>query len=126
VRGARLLGRRGLLLVQTRLPGHEVVEAAVRGTPMLVAEAERGRREALGFPPFGGLADVRGAAAAVAAACATAREQGVTVLGPTPDGTQALLRAPSTDALCDALAAPGVDAARNHGRLRVDVDPRRV
>jgi primosomal protein N' (replication factor Y) (superfamily II helicase) len=126
VRGARLLGRRGLLLVQTRLPGHEVVEAAVRGTPMLVAEAERAARQTLGFPPFGGLADVRGEVAAVAAACAAVREQGVTVLGPTPDGTQALLRAPSTDALCDALATPGLDAARTHGRLRVDVDPRRV
>ena len=126
VRGARLLGRRGLLLVQTRLPDHEVVEAAVRGTPMLVADADRHARRALGFPPFGGLAALRGEVAAVAAACAAVAGHGVTVLGPTPDGTRALLRAPSTDALCDALAAPGVDAARTHGRLRVDVDPRRV
>jgi hypothetical protein len=28
--------------------------------------------------------------------------------------------------LCDALAAPGVEAARTRGRLRIDVDPRRV
>jgi hypothetical protein len=28
--------------------------------------------------------------------------------------------------LCDALAGPGVAAARTLGRLRVDVDPRRV
>ncbi len=126
VRGARLLGRRGVLLVQTRLPGHEVVEAARRGTPMLVAEAERAARRTLGFPPFGGLADVRGEVAAVAAACVGVREQGVTVLGPTPDGTRALLRAPSTEALCDALAGPAVEAARAHGRLRIDVDPRRV
>jgi hypothetical protein len=47
-------------------------------------------------------------------------------LGPVPDGSQALLRSPSTDALCHALAAPGVEAARTRGRLRVDVDPRRV
>jgi primosomal protein N' len=93
---------------------------------MLVAEAERSRRQTLGFPPFGGLAELRGAADAVTAACAAVREQGVTVLGPVPDGSQALLRAPSTDALCDALAAPGVEAARTRGRLRVDVDPRRV
>jgi primosomal protein N' (replication factor Y) len=126
VRGARLLDRTGPLLLQTRLPDHEVVQAAARGAPMLVAEAERSRRQTLGFPPFGGLAELRGAADAVAAACDAVREQGVTVLGPVPDGTQALLRAPSTDALCDALAAPGVEAARTRGRLRVDVDPRRV
>jgi primosomal protein N' (replication factor Y) len=126
VRGARLLDRPAPLLVQTRLPDHEVVQAAVRGAPMLVTEAERARRESLGFPPFGGLAELRGAADAVVAACDAVRERGVTVLGPVPDGSQALLRAPSTDALCDALAAPGVEAARTHGRLRVDVDPRRV
>ena len=48
VRGARLLDARladagGVLLVQTRLPDHEVVQAAVRSAPMLVAEAERAR-----------------------------------------------------------------------------------
>jgi primosomal protein N' (replication factor Y) len=126
VRGARLLGRRGPLLLQTRLPDHEVVQAAIGGAAMLVAEAERERRRALGFPPFGGLAELRGAAEAVAAACDAVREQGVTVLGPIPDGSRALLRTPSTDALCDALAGPGLEAARSRGRLRVDVDPRRV
>jgi primosomal protein N' (replication factor Y) (superfamily II helicase) len=126
VRGARLLRDTGPLLLQTRLPEHEVVQAAVRGAPMLVAEAERARRRSLGFPPFGGLAELRGAAEAVAAACDAVREHGITVLGPVADGSQALLRAPSTDALCDALAAPGVEAARSRGRLRVDVDPRRV
>ena len=126
VRGARLLGPTGPLLLQTRLPDHEVVQAAVRGTPMLVAEAERMRRQTLGFPPFGGLAEVRGAPEAVVAACDAVREQGVTVLGPVADGSQALLRAPTADALCEALAGAGVEAARSRGRLRVDVDPRRV
>ena len=126
VRGARLLGRTGPLLLQTRIPDHEVVQAAVRGEPMLVADAERARRQTLAFPPFGGLAEVRGAAEAVAAACDAVREQGVTVLGPVADGSQALLRAPSSDRLCDALAAPAVEAARTRGRLRIDVDPRRV
>ena len=50
----------------------------------------------------------------------------MTVLGPVDDGTEALVRAPSPEALCDALAAPGVELARTRGRLRVDVDPRRV
>ena len=60
----------GRLLVQTRLPDHEVVRRRSRSAPMLVAEAERARRRALGFPPFGGLAELSGAADAVAAACA--------------------------------------------------------
>ena len=126
VRGARLLGRTGPLLLQTRIPDHEVVQAAVRGEPMLVADAERARRQTLAFPPFGGLAEVRGAAEAVAATCDAVRQLGVTVLGPVADGSQALLRAPSSAGLCDALAAPAVEAARTRGRLRIDVDPRRV
>jgi hypothetical protein len=48
------------------------------------------------------------------------------VLGPVADGAKALLRAPTVAALCDALAAPAVDAARGRGRLRIDVDPRRI
>lgn len=135
VRGARLLdpastGEGGRLLLQTRLPEHEVVTAARRGDPMLVVAHEAPRRETLGFPPFGGLAELRGAAEAVAAACEALVSAGVTVLGPVSDGpsasTRALVRAPSVGALCDALADPGVDAARSRGRLRIDVDPRRV
>ena len=126
VRGARLLDDPGRLLVQTRLPDHEVVRAALRGDPMVVAGAERTRRAALGFPPFGGLAEVSGAPEAVAAACAAVATAGATVLGPVADGSRALVRAPSVTALCDALAAPAVEAARTRGRLRIDVDPRRV
>lgn len=125
-RGARLLDDRGRLLLQTRLPEHDVVLAAQRGDPMLVVTRETPRRQASGFPPFGGLAELRGEAEAVAAACAAAGGAGVTVLGPTTDGGSALLRAPSVAQLCDALATPGFDAARARGRLRVDVDPRRV
>ena len=131
VRGARLLGDgssndAGRLLLQTRLPDHEVVQAVRHGDPMRVVAAETPRRQALGFPPFGGLAEVRGAVEAVAAVCAAVVDDGVTVLGPDAAGTGALLRAPSVDRLCDALAALGVDAARTKGRLRIDVDPRRV
>jgi hypothetical protein len=93
---------------------------------MLVAVAERDRRAALGFPPFGGMAEVSGAPESVAAACASVADAGVTVLGPVDDGARALLRAPTVDVLCDALAVPGVANARTKGRLRIDVDPRRV
>jgi primosomal protein N' (replication factor Y) len=132
VRGARHLTPRpspdaGTLLLQTRLPDHEVVQAVVRGDPVAVARAETARRAELGFPPFGGLAALSGVAAAVGAACDALRASpaGVTVLGPVDDGKRALVRAPSWEALADALADPRVEAARTHGRLRVDVDPRR-
>ncbi len=139
VRGARLLdtassGTGGRLLLQTRVPDHEVVDAVRTGDPMRVVATESPRRAALGFPPFGGLAELRGVSEAVAVACdavaVSGAGSGVTVLGPVADGrsgsSRALVRAPSFDALCDALAAPGLDAARAKGRLRVDVDPRRV
>ena len=93
VRGARVLGDGGRLLVQTRLPDHEVVRAVRHGDPMVVADADRRRRAALGFPPFGGLAELSGDADAVGAASDAAAAAGMTVLGPTVDGTRALLRA---------------------------------
>jgi primosomal protein N' (replication factor Y) (superfamily II helicase) len=144
VRGARLLDRdldqdrgrgpdRGLagrLLVQTRLPDHVVVRAACAGDGAAVARADHTQRALLGFPPFGGLAALRGEAVAVTAACDALRhvelaDRGVVVLGPVDDGRRALVRAPSWEALADALATPAVDAAHALGRLRVDVDPRR-
>ena len=131
VRAARLLGPRadgGVLLLQTRVPGHEVVVAADRADPRVVVEAERPRRRALGFPPFGGLAELSGDPAAVAHACGAlaARAPAVTVLGPIDDGRRALARAASFAELCDGLALPEIDAAHAVGRLRVDVDPRRA
>jgi primosomal protein N' (replication factor Y) len=131
VRAARLLATGGTgpgtLLLQTRLPEHEVVVAARTGRPLVVADAEWARREALGWPPFGGVAELRGEPVAVAAACdALAGAEQVSVLGPVADGTRALVRAPTADALADALARGDVDAAHALGRLRVDVDPRRA
>lgn len=131
VRGARLLapGTDAALLVQTRMPEHEVVEAARTGNPLLVADAERARRRALEWPPFGGAAELSGDAVAVRAACdALLARDTVTVLGPTAahGSLRALVRAHDVDALCDALAAPEIDRAHALGRLRVDVDPRRA
>jgi len=130
VRAARVIGprsHRGLLLLQTRLPEHEVVVAARDGAPLVVAEAERARRRVLGWPPFGGVAELTGETGAVAAACDALRAiASVTVLGPVDGGARALVRAASVRELCDALAHPSVDAAHAVGRLRVDVDPRRA
>lgn len=131
VRAARRVGPRaggGRLLIQTRLPDHEVLEAARRADPTIVAAAERPRREELGYPPFGALAEVRGDAAAVTTLIEGLRGlEDIDVFGPrsAATGLQALLRSPDVELLCDALdqTAP---AARAEGRLRIAVDPLRV
>ena len=126
VRAARVVGPRGgggLVLVQTRLPMDPVVTAAAAGDPTAVVTAEETRRELLRFPPFGGLAELAGVAPAVEAACVELRDH-VDVLGPASG--RALLRAPSTEALCDALDVADLSSARSLGRLRVDVDPLRI
>lgn len=131
VRAARLVGPRsgsGRLLVQTRIPGHDVIEAAVRGDPTVALVAEQARREALGDPPFGGLAEASGAPAAVTALVEALGAFGeVTVLGPIEVGEtrRALIRASSTATLSDVLGQT-VAPARARGRLRIDVDPVRL
>jgi primosomal protein N' (replication factor Y) len=63
VRGARVVGPDGWLLVQTRMPDHDVLQAVVARDPQLALEPEVERRRASGFPPFGGLAELTGATA---------------------------------------------------------------
>jgi primosomal protein N' (replication factor Y) len=119
-RAARIVGGKaggGRLLLQTRLPRHEVVLAALHGDPDRVSAAEAERREALGWPPFSAMAHVSGAPAAEYVASLPGTLQ---VLGPA-DGAY-LLRAPDHRTLCDALAA----TPRPGGRLRVAVDPLRI
>lgn len=119
VRAARVVGgrrRNGRLLLQTRLPHHEVVQAALHADPARVAEGERARRQALGFPPAVAMAAISGAGAEEY----TAGLSGIDVLGPR-DGVW-LARAPEHDRLLAALAA----VPRPAGRLRVEVDPLRV
>jgi primosomal protein N' (replication factor Y) len=130
VRAARLVGPRaagGRILVQTRLPRHEVIEAAVRADPGLLAEAERPRRELLGLPPYAALARLTGDPPALAAASAALRATGagraVGVSGGAGDAV--LVRAPDADTLAAALAG-ALAAGRPAGRLRAEVDPLRV
>ncbi len=124
VRAARLVGGRsdgGRLLLQTRTPEHEVVRAALEGDPHLVAEAERARRAALGFPPYCALAEIGDqAGAAFVDALRRSAPPELQVLGPV-DGAWRV-QAPDHDVLCDALAATD----RPPGRLRLAVDPLRV
>ena len=120
-RAGRIVGGRragGRVLVQTRVPEHEVLAAAVHGDPDRLAVPERERRAALGFPPFRALAHVSGPAAPDL----VERLDGspLELLG-AGDGTW-LLRAPDHATLADALAAAG----RPPGRLRIEVDPLRI
>jgi primosomal protein N' (replication factor Y) len=123
-RAARLVGGRdgaGRLLLQTRLPEHEVVRAALLADPGRVTAAERQRREELGFPPATAMAVVSGPSApAYAEMLSAVAPPEVLVMGPS-DGTW-LVRAPDHTTLCDALAA----VRRPPGRLRIEVDPLRL
>jgi primosomal protein N' (replication factor Y) len=131
VRAARLVGSRtgpGRILVQTRLPDHEVVDAARRGDPTIASNVERDRRRRLGHPPFGAVAELSGAPAAVEALVGALHTvSGTTVSGPVEHGgrCRALVRAPSAAGLADALAETA-GPARAKGRLRIAVDPMRL
>ncbi len=118
-RAARVVGARagaGRILVQTRIPGHETLRAAVHADPGLVAEAEEPVRRQLGLPPFGVLAKVVGPGAPAYAEGLQAHP-GLAVSA--VDSDRYLVRADDHHVLCDGLAA----TSRPPGRLRVEVDP---
>ena len=119
VRAARLVGGRdrgGRLVLQTRLPRHEVIQAALHADPGRLSAAEHERRSELRYPPAVAMATVSGAAAE-AFMERLGSPLGIERLGPS-DGRW-LLRAPDHAALADALAA----TERPPGRLRIEVDP---
>jgi primosomal protein N' (replication factor Y) len=125
-RAARILGDRRSghrLILQTRLPDHDVVDAVLHGDPARVTDAEAPKRAALLLPPTTALAALSGAAAGDLAARLLERAD-VAVLGPSDD--RWLVRAPDHAVLADALAAAGRPEARRGGRLRIEVDPRRI
>jgi primosomal protein N' (replication factor Y) len=119
-RASRLVGGRGRgrIVVQTRSPGSEVIDAALHADPGRLATVDAERRSALGLPPATALALVSGPSAG--AYIEGLDPQGVDVLG--PDDGRWLVRAPNHRVLCDALAA----VPRPPGRLRVEVDPLRA
>jgi primosomal protein N' (replication factor Y) len=120
-RAGRMVGGRragGRVLVQTRVPDHEVLDAAIHGDPTRLSGPERARRVALGFPPASALAQVSGPAAPELVE--RLRPLPVELLG--PDDGRWLVRALDASALADAFAAAG----RPPGRLRIEVDPLRI
>jgi primosomal protein N' (replication factor Y) len=121
-RAARLVGGRGeggRVVVQTRVPDHEAVQAALHADPDLLVAAEQPRREALGFPPHRAVAEV-GGPAAPALIEQLDLQLGLDVMG--PDDGRWLVRAGDREELAAALEAAG----RPPGRLRVAVDPLRL
>ena len=119
-RAARLIGGRrgsGRILVQTRVPDHEVIDAAVHADPSRLAVVEAARRAALRFPPETAVAAVSGQAAPAFVETIGDRLE---VLGPAHD--RWLLRAADHRTLCDTLAS----MPRPPGRLRIEVDPLRA
>jgi len=126
-RAARLVGGRrrgGRILVQTRLPEHPALLAALLADYERWAQPERELRAALRLPPSSVLARVSGEGAAAYVAglqAASAGNQTVQILGPAEG--QWLLKAATATGLSDLLAK----VARPVGqRLRVEVGPRRV
>jgi len=122
-RAARLVGGKaggGRVLLQTRQPKHEVVQAALLADPSRVSAVERERRAILRLPPAAAVAHVSGAPAAAYVEPLLGRID-VEVLGPAADGSY-LVRAADVRTLCDALDA----TPRPGGRLRVAVDPARL
>jgi len=121
VRGARLTGGRrhgGRLLVQTFLPRHEVLQAALLADPGRLVEPERAQRRLLGLPPFAALASISGAGSDEFVA-ALRMADGIDVGGGEGRWTA---RAATWERLGRAINA----TPRPKGsRLRVEVDPPR-
>jgi primosomal protein N' (replication factor Y) len=114
-------GRTGRVVVQTRMPDHPVIRAALLADPAIVADDQAAVRQTLQLPPFTAVAVIHGEGAADYVAALRARPGSpVSVLG--PDGDRWLVKAGSRDALADALAA----AERPTRPVRVAVEPARM
>ncbi len=126
-----------LLLIQTRVPEHYALRAAVRGDYEAFAAAELPRLRELGYPPFAYAASLtfEGSEATVSGAVESrlrpALEAGVEMSGPillgrTGETTawRVLLRARRRPAVARAATMAARIAARTRGLdVRVDVDP---
>ena len=126
-RSARLLGgraRNSRLVLQTRVPNHEVVQAALHADPSKVAVVEGATRAALRLPPEVAMAEISGATAESFIESLRSQEnigqEGIEIIGPVRD--RYLVRANDHQILCDAL----MRTPRPSGRLRVAVDPTRL
>lgn len=134
---------RDLLVLQTRLPEHEVLRAAARGDYGALVAAETPRLRASGYPPFGHLAALTFAGAGTAVRRAVesrlrpALEDGAEMSDAVPVARSAeraggppswrvLIRSPERRSVA-RNAARAARLAASHGlRARVEVDPEEV
>ena len=124
---SRLVGGRGAqvrqpgrVVVQTRIPDHDVTRAAALGDPAIAAAAEAPRRAALQLPPAAALAVVSGPGATACAARLTAPPAGLQVAALGAD--RFCVRAANAAVLADELARAGLPREG----VRVEVDPIRL
>jgi primosomal protein N' (replication factor Y) len=131
---------RKLLLIQTHVPEHYALRAAVRGDYEAFAAAELPRLRALGYPPFAYSAclNLEGSEAALFGAVESrlrpALEAGVEMSGPVLLGRtgetgawRVLLRSRRRPVVARAATLAARIAARTRGlEVRVDVDPEEV
>lgn len=135
--------RPGRVIIQTYWPDHPAVRAVLTGDAEVLYAAERADRAALGFPPYGRIANivasgrsaeaVREAAHAAAEALRAALPEGFRLVGPAPAPIvrvkgnwrwHVLLKAPEGSDLPAVLAAALERVAVPDGVTRiVDVDP---
>lgn len=126
-RAGRLVGGRApnksgfarRVVVQTRVPDHLVLRAALSGNPGLLEAQERETRAELALPPFSALALASGDQAAEVAS-ELASVAAVQVAASDPGGY--LIRAVDSEAMSNALA--GIDLAGL--QVRVEVDPEHI
>ncbi len=131
-RASRLVGgrqRAGKVLVQTRAPGHPVIEAALVADPGRLAASEEAVRKALRLPPFAALAVLSGPGAGELAGALELLDVGEVLGHGELHGEPVevsevgedrwVVRAADHAGLADVLAAVG----RPSERVRVDVDP---
>jgi primosomal protein N' (replication factor Y) len=129
--------------VQTYWPDHPAIQAAARHEPRVFYEEEENVRAALGYPPFGRLANilfwsddqsaVSARSTAWAKALADVLPEGWTILGPSPSPISrlkgvwrwhVLLKAPLGSPLAPVLAAVehGLPGSRTVSHA-LDIDP---
>lgn len=122
-RASRLVaGRSGRVVLQTRVPEHEVVQAALLGDPSRLVPAEQARRAVLRFSPAAAVAVISGPSCDAWAQRLRLMAPAVELAG--GPGGPWLVRCGDHEVLADVLA--GVDADRPPGRVRVEVDPLRI
>ena len=120
---SRLIGgrrRSGRVVVRTRVPDHEVLDAALHADPGRLAAQEGPRRRQLRLPPETALALVSGDGAAEFAS-RLSTVAGSLEVGSTAPG-RFLIRATAPQLLAQALA----DAGPPHHGTRIEVAPRQV